>query len=135
MSISSAPPVCEACGDPCEQGAYCSTCAVILGVIDDPETKSAARPTADPAQCPRCGGKKQRTDWLFCFACIVTFDEQSIREFAEARDELAAWIVEAEQVLTGMATDDPRYAAGKAMWEKRLKTYQALCFLVPEFAA
>lgn len=91
--------------------------------------------TITGTDCPRCGGEKQRADWLFCFACIVTFDEESIRSFEQARDELAGWIVEAEQVLTEIGPDDPRYAAGKTQWEKRLKSYQALCFLVPEAAA
>lgn len=91
--------------------------------------------TTTGTDCPRCGGEKQRADWLFCFACIVTFDEESIRSFEQARDELATWIVEAEQLLIAIGPGDPRYADGKARWEKRLRTYRALCYLVPEAAA
>lgn len=81
--------------------------------------------------CPKCGGERQTDRLLFCFACCVSFDDESIRIFTEARDTIARWLLEAEPLLVALfEQDDPGYPAAKVFWDMRLKNYRALVFLL-----
>lgn len=92
-----------------------------------------ARPPVIDGACAACGRPKERADWVACVACLVgRFDEAAVARLAEERDALATWIVDAEAVLSALPPDDPRRVRGEAIWRQKLKSYQALCHLVPE---
>lgn len=87
---------------------------------------------APPAAVCPCGNPKQRQDWQFCIACVAQIDEQGMADLRAQRDELAAWLPAADEVLQAMDRSDPRYSHGRATWEKRLQLYEALCLIAPE---
>lgn len=85
--------------------------------------------------CPKCGTEKQRADWIWCIACAVAITPEGRRQMARERDEIAAWLEPARAVLEAMDPEDPRYAAGFAFWQKRLKLYEAYAWITPEVVA
>jgi hypothetical protein len=93
-------------------------------------TSVAERPIFDPMLCPKCGGAKQRADWIVCIACAVTFDNEAVDSFAAARDALATWIVDAEAVLETLPDDDSRKPKALEVWKRKTATYMSLCWLL-----
>jgi hypothetical protein len=58
--------------------------------------------------------------------------QRAVKWLEQQRDEKAAWLEEAEQVLTGLEPDDPSRERGIAKWREGLKAYERLCKAIPK---
>jgi hypothetical protein len=58
--------------------------------------------------------------------------QRAVARLERQRNEKAAWLAEAEQVLAGVEPDDPTRELGMVKWQEGLRAYERLCQAIPE---
>jgi hypothetical protein len=110
---------------------------------DEIQTKPVA------GTCRRCGEPAASNLLYNCEACADELHanrrplketdpegyQRAVAWLERQRDEKAAWLTEAEQVLAGLAADDPRRELGMAKWWEGLRAYEQMCKAILEPAA
>jgi hypothetical protein len=99
--------------------------------------------------CRRCGEPAASNLLYNCEACADELHanrrplketdpegyQRAVAWLERQRDKKAAWLTEAEQVLAGLAADDPRRELGMAKWWEGLRAYEQMCKAILEPAA
>lgn len=85
--------------------------------------------TGPPAElCVNCEGDAAK-NWLLCLACAAKLDEPVLIRLTRKYAQLGEWLVQAEEALRDMPSDEPRFIAGWELWSKKFRVHQRLGWL------